>query len=64
LLPYLLILKVVKAVLSKSLFVIPVHAGQKAQGALNARRAARRVSVASHPGKSTNWTPASAGVTT
>jgi len=35
----------------------------KAQGALNARRAARRVSEANHPEKSTSWTPAFAGVT-
>jgi hypothetical protein len=43
------------------------HSGEgrtKAQGALNAWRAARRVSEANHPGKSTNWTPAFAGVTT
>ena len=35
-----------------------------ARGTLNARRAARRVSEANHPGKSTSWTPAFAGVTT
>jgi hypothetical protein len=47
---------------------VPIrHSGAgrtKAHGTLNARRAARRVSTANHPGKSTSWTPACTGVTT